>query len=69
MALHLLPTHEPTLCQGGVLLTCDDKVIVYGDAHELSRLYQLPRDADVFPARFGIAGRVVVEANDRRGVV
>ena len=47
--------HQPPLGQRRVPGASDDEVIVYRHAHQLSRLHQLPRDADVFARGLRVA--------------
>src|SRR5690606_19636613 len=61
--------HQPALGHRRVPVARDDQVIVDGYAHQLSRLDELARDANVFAARLRISGWVVVEADDRGGML
>lgn len=67
---HFGPLDGSALGEGRVAgLPCDDEVVVEGDAEDIARLAELPGHLDVLPARLLVARRVVVGADDRRGVV
>src|SRR5262249_59981909 len=57
---------EATLGETDVATAADDDVIVQAEIEQPRTLRQLPRESNVFPARRGIAARVVVQQDHRR---
>ena len=65
---HRSSTQQASLGQGGISGTGNDEVVVDRDTHQLAGLDQLPGDPDIFARRLRVAGRMIVQTDDGRGI-
>jgi len=65
--LYLIASDQSLRAQADMAAGAHHDMVVHGDAEPLARLRDRPRDVDIRAAGGGVAARVVVDEDDRRG--